>query len=186
MVFDGAIEGRYVKLISATADDAEFTLNLRQDPELNQYLPRINNTIEQQVQWIAHQREKMDDYFFVIWDMNGNRIGTIGIYDIEGNHAEAGRLIVRGNALQSIEAQMLSFEFGFVHLNLDIIYSYIYADNVRALRFNQQFGGEIEPPLLHVGKLECKTTNRKEIFFICQEKFKKLLYRDTKENRNVT
>lgn len=186
MVFDGSIEGKYVKLISATVDDAEFTLKLRQDPELNKYLPRIDNTIEQQIQWINHQREKKDDYFFVIWDMNGNRIGTISIYDIEDDHAEAGRLIVRGNAFQSMEAQMLSFEFGFVYLKLNQIYSYIYADNVRALRFNQQFGGIIESPKLHAGKQECKTTNNKEDFFICQKKLKKFLYRNTGENNNVT
>ena len=42
------IEGRYVDLRSATIEDAEFTLAIRQAPEFSKWLPRIDNTIDQQ------------------------------------------------------------------------------------------------------------------------------------------
>lgn len=178
MVYDGVIEGRYVDLRSATVEDAEFTLAVRQDPGNNKYLPRVNNTLEQQIAWISKQREKQGDYFFVVWDKEGNRIGTIGIYDIDGDHAEAGRLIMRGNAFQSIEAQLLSFHFGFNELGLKNIISYIYADNTRALRFTQQFGGVLHEPEERNGHMESKATNSKEDFDVCEKKLSELIYRE--------
>lgn len=178
MVYGKSIEGKYVDLRSATVEDAEFTLEVRQDPEFNKYLPRVNNTLEQQKAWIEKQREKQGDYFFVVWDKEGNRIGTISIYDIQGNIAEAGRLTMRGNAFQSIEAQLLSFAFGFYQLGLKEIVSYIYAENTRALRFTQQFGGILLEAEEKNGKLERKAVNSKEDFQICEKKLKKILYRD--------
>lgn len=38
MVYEGVLEGRYVDLRSVIEDDAKFTLSLRQDPLLTQYL----------------------------------------------------------------------------------------------------------------------------------------------------
>lgn len=182
MVYEGVIGGRYVELRSATVEDAEFTLAVRQDPEFNKYLPRVNSTLEQQKAWISRQRVKKGDYFFVVWDKAGNRIGTISIYDIEGDHAEAGRLTMRGNAFQSIEAQLLSFHFGFNDLGLKNIVSYLYAENARALRFTQQFGGVLHEPEEKDGHMECMATNSKENFDNCEKKLSAFIYR--KKNKN--
>ena len=35
------IEGKYVNLRSVEEQDAEFTLSLRQDPQLTKYLPKL-------------------------------------------------------------------------------------------------------------------------------------------------
>lgn len=180
MVYDEVIQGRYVELKSATIEDAEFTLAVRQDPEFNRYLPRINNTLEQQKEWISKQRDKAGDYFFVVWDKSGNRIGTISIYDIEGEQAEAGRLTMRGNAFQSIEAQLLSFQFAYNILGLRNVISYIYTENERALRFTQQFGGVIHEPIEKNGNMEYMVTNSKEDFYVCEKKLASLLYRENK------
>ncbi len=182
MVYDGVIEGRYVDLRSATEEDAEFTLAIRNDPEFSKYLPRLSNTLEQQIAWISKQRKKPNDYFFVVWDKEGKRIGTISIYDIDGDQAEAGRLTMRGNAFQSIEAQLLSFHFAFNELGLKIITSYIYADNARAIRFNKQFGGVFHDPEEKDGRMECKTTNSKEDFDVCEKKLSALIYREKRKN----
>lgn len=177
MIYDKIIEGQYVDLRSAEVSDAEFTLAIRQDPEFVKYLPEINISIEQQRAWISKQREKQGDYFFIVTDKKGESIGTISIYDIVENHAEAGRLTMRGNAFQSIEAQMLSFRFGFYVLGLDSIVSFIFSDNDRALRFTQQFGGKLHAPELKNGRMECMATNSKEDFMECEKKLVKMLYR---------
>lgn len=185
MVYGGVIEGKYVELRSATGEDAEFTLAVRQDPEFNKYLPRVNNTLEQQAEWIKRQRNKDDDYFFVVWDKRNNRLGTISIYDIQGDHAEAGRLAIRGNAFQSIEAQLLSFHFGFNDLKLKEIVSYIYAENARALRFTQQFGGVLHNSEMDEnGRMVCKATSSKEDFDVCEKKLSALLYREKRQDSN--
>ena len=146
MIYDKVLEGKYVDLKSCTEEDAEFTLAIRNDPKFIRFLPKINNTVEQQKAWIRHQRQKPGDYFFVVWDKKGNRIGTIGVYDIVEDHAEAGRVINLGEFFQAIEASLLLSHFEFNVLNLKQIYAYIYADNKRAIRYNKLLGGVISEP----------------------------------------
>lgn len=178
MVYDGIIEGKYVNLRSVSVEDAEFTLKIRQDPEFTQYLPPINITLEQQCQWISKQREKKDDYFFVVLDKAGNKIGTLGVYDISDNTAEMGRLTMKGNPLQSIEAQLLVFDFGFNYLDLDKVLSFVYAENKTALRFTSQFGAiQSESPEEIKGKLEYRFTNTKELFKKSSDRLKRFIYR---------
>lgn len=178
MIYEDTIIGRYVDLRSANEEDAEFTLDIRQDPNYIKFIPRINNTLEEQREWIRNQRKKVGDYFFVVFDKKGNRIGTISIYNIDGDTAEAGRLVMNGNMFQNFEAQLLSFRFGFNQLELNEIISFIYIYNERALRFTKQFGGILHEPYVNKsGQLECKVTNSKEDFNICEKKLSSFLYR---------
>lgn len=71
MIYEKMMQGQFVYLKSATSDDAEFTLALRQNPALTKYLPKLDITLEQQKNWINIQREKAGDYFFVV----RNKIG---------------------------------------------------------------------------------------------------------------
>ena len=177
MVYEKGIKGCYVDLKSAKVSDAEFTLSIRQDKDFSRYLPRINNTLEQQREWIRSQRKKTGDYFFVVWDKTEKQIGTISIYVMEGDFAEGGRLAIRGNALQNIEAQLLLFRFGYDILGLKQIVGYVYAENTRALRFAESFGTIIDPPKERNGRLECKITNTKENFVVYDKKLSALIYR---------
>ncbi len=183
MVFEGILEGKYVDLKSCTEDDAEFTRAIRKDPEFVKFLPAIDNTIEEQKAWIRHQREKDGDYFFVVWDKEGNRIGTISIYDIHGDHAESGRLAIKGdNPFQAIEAQILSFRFAFNVLKLECIDGYIYADNERAIRFNKQFSGRhYTPEMSDDGKMIVRIENWKDDFELADRKLSSILYREKKK-----
>lgn len=174
------IEGRYVDLRSCTEDDAEFTREIRKDPEFVKFLPVVNNTMEQQKAWIRSQRKKPGDYFFVVWNKKGNRIGTISIYDVDGDYAESGRLAIKGdNAFQGIEAQILSFRFAFGVLGLKCINGFIFADNERAIRFNKQFGGRHYPPETDEnGRMIIKIKNWREDFEKVDKKLSSILYRE--------
>lgn len=182
MVYDGVLEGKYVDLRSCTEEDAEFTREIRKDPEIVKFLPAIDNTLEQQKTWIRHQREKEGDYFFVVWDKEGNRLGTISIYDVNGKHAESGRLAIKSkNPFQALEAQILSFRFAFGELGLECIDGFIFADNDRAIRFNQQFGGRHYPPTVdEQGRKIIKIENWREDFEVVDKKLSSILYRERK------
>ena len=146
MVYDGVLEGQYVDLKACTEEDAEFTRAIRKNPDFVNCFPPLDNTLEEQRAWIRHQRNKEGDYFFVVWDKNGNRIGTISIYGINGKHAESGRLAIKGsNPFQALEAQILIFRFAYGNLGIECIDGYIFADNERAIRYNKQFGGNHSP-----------------------------------------
>lgn len=180
MILERALEGRYVSLRSATIEDADFTRSIRCDPEMARCFPRFENTLEQQEEWIRCQRNKQGDYFFVIWDKQGKRIGTFGVYNICEKGCESGRVIVKGNALQSIETQMLSFIFAFETLKVDWIVAYIYADNSRALRFSSLFGGDFEEADIYSSdkRLMVKYKTQREQFYMAIENIEKMIYRD--------
>lgn len=146
MVYEKVISGELVDLKAAEIDDAQFTLSIRQDPEITKHLPRIDITLEQQRQWIKSQREKENGYFFVVWDKQGNRLGTIGIYDIVGNTGEGGRLALYGDPFQKIEAGLLMSEFEFEILHLEHIIGWVEADNAPAIRWNKWFGAALSEP----------------------------------------
>ena len=183
MVYDGVIEGKYVDLRSCTEDDAEFTRDIRRDPEFSKFFPVLDNTVEQQKTWIKHQREKKGDYFFVVWNKAGERIGTISIYDVEGEYAESGRLAIKSNnPFDAIEAQILSFRFAFGVLGLNCINGYIFADNERAIRFNKQFAGKQYPPTVDEnGREIIKIENWKEDFELADKKWSSILYRERRK-----
>ena len=182
MAITNDLVGRYVDLKSCNEDDAEFTRAIRKDPEFVKYLPLIDNTIEEQKIWINHQREKIGDYFFVVWDKEGNRIGTISIYDVNSGHADSGRLAIKGsNPFQAMEAQILIFRFAFGDLGLECIDGFIYADNERALRFNKQFGGKHYPPEIDEdGRTIIRFEIWREEYEKVDKKLSSIIYRERK------
>lgn len=180
MIYDGIIEGRFVDLRSADLDDAEFTLALRMDPEIAKFFPKFEGNLQTQKNWLRQQREKEGDYFFIVSDKENNRIGTIGIYDIKGDRAEGGRIIVKETyPLQAIEAQLLLDKFAFYDLGIKIITGFIYADNQRALRFNKMFAPVFsEPEKDATGRMIIRTEGSKESFEKVRPRLEKFLYRD--------
>lgn len=179
MVYNRVLEGRYVDLMSVSEQDAQFTLEIRQDSKLIKYLPVVNNTLEEQIEWIREQRRKIGDYFFVAKDKCGNRIGTVGIYDISGERGEGGRLVSIGNAIQSIEIQLLAFQFDFYEILLEEVTTFVYADNFSALRLSRKFGIEFGEPVLDAdNRYVCFGFVKKEIFKKHEKSIRKMLYRN--------
>lgn len=178
MFYGEPIKGRYVDLKSARVEDAEFTRAIRRDPLFSAFFPPLDNTIEEQRAWLCSQHDKPGDYFFVVWDKQGNRIGTNSLYDITGDSGESGRIAIKGNAFQSIEAQLLLFEFAFDMLHLTKVVGYMFADNERAIRFSQQFEGTLFEPEMHDnGHLMVKVTFTKEQVEEAKKKIGRILYR---------
>ena len=179
MIYNKMIEGRYVDLISCTEEDAEFTCDIRKDPEFVKYLPKIDNTVDEQRIWIRNQRKKEGDYFFVVWNKRKERIGTISIYDINGERAEGGRLAIKSNnPFHALEAQILSFEFGFGVLGLKCIVGFIYDDNERGLRFNKMFGGKLCSQITGRDGRNMIVSEIWDVdFYSAENKIKKIIYR---------
>ena len=178
MVYNGILEGKYVNLRSVEEKDAEFTLSLRQDPILTKYLPKLDITLEQQINWIRKQRVKEGDFYFLVEKKDGERIGVLGVYDVEGNHAETGRIAIVGTAFESIEAQLLAFVFSFDILKLDYTVNYVLADNVHALRGSQLFGSKSSEPYEDEnGNMRIDGVITKEAFLKSKQQLSKMLYR---------
>lgn len=115
MAVSKVLSGELVQLVPVEDEHAQFTRQIRSDPELTQFIPALHNTLQEQRAWIARQREKDGDYFYIIADKAGQPLGTVAVYDIdaENDRCEFGRYISRGNALQNVEAAILLLDYIF-------------------------------------------------------------------------
>lgn len=134
------ISGQSVQIRTANIDDAEFSLKLRQNKEIAKYMPSFEGNIDTQKAWIEKQRASDDCYFFIVESIQGERIGVYSLYNIKDNTAESGRTILIGNPIQNMEANIMLFEFAFVHLHLKKVSMYIYSKNIAAIGVSLRMG----------------------------------------------
>ena len=144
MVYTGVIQGKSVYLKSAQMCDLEFTYEIRQDRERTKYMHQVNKGLETQRKWLEKQLMRPGDIFLIVYDKAGERIGTNSIYHIDGENAtgEIGRTILNGNPIQNLEANVLSYEFAFYELGLEVLYAEVMQGNNAALGVIVRHGGE--------------------------------------------
>lgn len=147
MVYEKKIVGFFVNLRAATEGDAVATTQMRNVVEKTKYLHPVDNDVEKQRRWIQRQRIREGDYFFVVENKEQEPIGMMGISEIEGNRGHIGRLLMYGNALQSYEAYLLLFKFGFGELDLCELYGDTDVNNKTAMKFSKMFGFQYETPV---------------------------------------
>ena len=140
------IHGKYVTLSSATEEDAQFALAMRQDPDMTKYLPRLDISVEQQIAWIKRQREMEGDYFFIARNKEGKRVGVLGLYDFHGDTSGIGRIAMKGGFYANREAFLLTMRFAFKTLGLKKLADWVYAENARAIKFFNFFGAHMQEP----------------------------------------
>lgn len=142
MAVTSPLIGKHVSLICANEDDAEFTLALRNDPDLTRYIPKVTNTLEQQRSWIKNQRDKNDDMFFVMQNSKGKKVGTLSFYNIDkGNRrCELGRYVSYGNALENVEAIVLLLDYLFSKNQIESIILNIDKENKKVISLWEKFG----------------------------------------------
>ena len=140
MVYEGVIKGRFVELKSITLDDVQFSFDIRSAPENRETVGVVAKSLEDQRKFIEWQIKEPNDYYFVVYNRKGEKIGLIGIYDIHGDTAEIGREVSYGNCVEVIESEILVEDFAMDVLNLKKLCSVIYANNIKHLN-NQKHSG---------------------------------------------
>ena len=137
--------GKWATLRIADESDAQFTLNIRNDPKLNRFIPAVNGTVESQVLWIQKQRARDFDCFYVIESAGGERRGTVSFYDLdpENSACELGSYISYGNAMENVDAAVLILDRIFDRLKLKTVVLNIDENNSKVIKFWQRFGAEL-------------------------------------------
>jgi RimJ/RimL family protein N-acetyltransferase len=133
---DAGPEGFGHRLRPVEQRDAAAILELRTDPELGRYLNPTAGGVEDQERWIAAQRERAGDHYFVVETSRGRREGVIGLYDVEDGCAEWGRWILRRGSLAAPASVLLLLGFGFETVGLRQIRCRTLSANVPVIRFH--------------------------------------------------
>jgi len=139
------IYGKNIDLRPVEIDDAEFILSLRIDPKLNQYLSPVENDLEKQREWIKNYRLYSRDLYYIIQNKEQKSVGTIRIYNIQGNVFCWGSWIVVFEARKyaSFESAFLLYRYAFLGLGLNKTDFDIRKDNKITLNFHHKFGAKI-------------------------------------------
>jgi acetyltransferase-like isoleucine patch superfamily enzyme len=133
-----------IVLRAVEVNDAEFILSLRTDSTLNQFISYTNPNLEDQIKWIENYkiREKSGlEYYFTAEDTEGNKFGTIRIYDFDERSFEIGSWLFRTNSPlgMAVKAHFIGFETGFELLKADYCRFEIRKKNVGVLRYMNDF-----------------------------------------------
>lgn len=142
MVYEGVLKGRFVELKSITLDDVRFSFDIRSAPENRDTVGVVAKNIEDQQRFIEWQMKEPGDYYFVVYNKKGEKIGLIGIYDINGDSAEIGREVSYGNCVEVIESEILVEDFAMDVLGLKTLHSVIYSNNKKHLNNQKHVGAK--------------------------------------------
>lgn len=144
MVIEEPIVGKHVILRSVECSDAEFVLKLRLDENIRKFISPTENNTEKQVEWIAKQREREGDYYFLYTDTEGNKLGVISVYNVSGGIGETGRQMSLGGSVHNMEAEYLMMCFAFESLKLEKVVSTCYLMNKKAISKARKLGIKLD------------------------------------------
>lgn len=139
MVYGYSIEGRTVTLRAVEISDAPFIVAIR-NSELAKHLHTVDTSVEAQEKWIAAQREREGDYYFMVLDQERQPIGTVGLSSIERGRGETSRFISYGSPLQNTETNLLITDFAFGIVGVERIEGYVAAANISVISLQKKFG----------------------------------------------
>ncbi len=129
MVYPEVIHGMFVDLRSITLDDAEFSYKIRADKRNRDTVGQLAPSLEAQKDLIRWQMQEPNDYYFVVLNKKGERIGLYGVYDIHDGMAEVGREVNVGEPTETMEVGILIGDFCRNVLGLSKVCFVIYANN---------------------------------------------------------
>lgn len=129
MVYPEVIHGMFVDLRSITLDDAEFSYNIRADKRNRDTVGQLAPSLEAQKEYIRWQMQEPNDYYFVVLNKKGERIGLIGAYNLQNDMIEVGREVIVGEPTESMETELLINDFCRNVLNLKRTCGVVYTNN---------------------------------------------------------
>lgn len=156
MVYDHIIRGKFVDLKSITLDDedVEFSYQIRQEEKNRNTVGQLASSLSEQRKFIEWQIKQPGDYYFVVWNKKGERVGLIGVYDIHDGVGETGREVSNGSPMEAMEAEVLLEEFYRNILGLKKVIGVVYLSNKKHISNQKKRGFEIKKTVMRNG-VEC-------------------------------
>lgn len=139
---------KHIRLRLVEEDDAEFILTLRTDQLKSRHLSRVENDLEKQKAWIDEYKKRENagqEYYFVISDIEGNRLGVVRLYDFRGDSFSSGSWLIKDGSpnYTAIESALAAYEFAFCQLGFSRSHFDVRKTNKRVVDFHRRFGAVI-------------------------------------------
>lgn len=132
---EGRMVGKFMSLRDVTVADAQFILELRTSEKGLKFLHYTPPDVNAQISYIESYLRKEDEWYFIIEDSAGRRVGCIGIYDIQEDSAVTGRWIMLDGLDPRIAVECKLMVNDFIYYTLGL--GNIRTDTVVANKANQ-------------------------------------------------
>jgi RimJ/RimL family protein N-acetyltransferase len=135
------IIGNKLCFVNASVADAAYIVKVR--TEKGKYLSSTPPDITLQENWLRSYREKGGQAYFIIVDKDNTRIGTVRLYDAQGDSFCWGSWILDENAAYTaaIESALMVYHYalslGFKKAHFDVR-----KENKRVWQFHERFGAQ--------------------------------------------
>lgn len=129
-----------LRLRPVDLDDAAFIIAQRTHPRARSYLGDTSPNIDDQRAWIATQRQRSQDVYWICENQAGTPLGTIGVYDIEKCQGEWGRFVIREGSKAAPGCLLLALTEAFETMGLADVVCTTVASNARAITFYERAG----------------------------------------------
>ena len=138
------IRGKTLALRNAVVADAAFILSLRTNPEKSKHLSKVSDDLDSQVAWLISYEERDTEAYFIIEDSHGIPLGTVRIYDAQGDSFCWGSWILVENAPSSaaVESALMVYSYALGSLGFQRAHFQVNKANERVWRFHERFGAE--------------------------------------------
>jgi len=128
----------------ATIADADFIFALRTDPRKGKYLSNASPELSKQIAWLEAYACKTDETYFIIENKCAEKLGTIRLYDQQGNSFCWGSWVLKDGAPQSAahESVLMVYSYAIDHLGFRSAHFDVRKGNESVCRFHERFGAE--------------------------------------------
>lgn len=138
------IRGKALVLRNAVVTDAALILSMRNNPQKSKHLFSVPDDLDAQVAWLVSYQERATEAYFVIEDVHGSALGTVRIYDAQGDSFCWGSWILMVNAptFAAIESALIVYTYALESLGFQSAHFQVQKPNARVWRFHERFGAE--------------------------------------------
>lgn len=139
------VQGMQIALRNAQVSDAEFILSLRVNPALNTHISAVSGELSDQIAFLERYTARDGEAFFVIEDAESRPLGTIRLYDQQGDSFCWGSWIVRPDAppRTGTKSALLLYMYGFEHLGFLRSHFDVRQQNERVWQFHEKCGARL-------------------------------------------
>jgi len=117
-------------------------VSVRTDRRRTSYIGETSTDINAQIDYIERYISSDGCAYFVICDQAENRLGTVRLYDAQGDSFSWGSWVLAPDAprFAAIESAMIVYAYGMDELGFDNAHFAVDIGNERVWRFHQRFG----------------------------------------------
>ncbi len=135
------VVGKTLNFRNATVADASFILSLRTDAEKSRYLSAVSGRLAEQETWLERYAHADDQAYFII-EYNGALIGTVRLYDQQGESFCWGSWILHSSrpSQAAMESALMVYAYAVDHLGFKAAHFDVRKGNERVWQFHERFG----------------------------------------------